>query len=113
MEIMSNLNLNKKARAEKRVKELKGFYVHLMIYLMVNVMISTVITVSLVYEGDSFFEAFFNFGVWSTWVFWGIGMAFHAAKVFTYNPFLNKEWEERQLQKYLEEDRKEAEKYRS
>lgn len=113
MEIMANLNLHKKARAEKRVKDLKGFYIHLMVYIMVNIMISTVIVVSHMYEGDGFFEALFDFGTWSTWLFWGIGMAFHGAKVFSYNPFLNKAWEERQLQKYLEEDRKESEKYRN
>ncbi|KAG1647935.1 Sensory transduction protein LytR [Nymphon striatum] len=113
MEIMANLNLHKKARAEKRVKDLKGFYIHLMVYIMVNIMISTVIVVSRMYEGDGFFEALLDFGTWSTWLFWGIGMAFHGAKVFSYNPFLNKAWEERQLQKYLEEDRKESEKYRA
>ena len=110
---MENLNLSKKTRAEKRVKDLKGFYIHLMVYIMVNIMISTVVIVSHVYQGDGFFGAIFDFGTWSTWVFWGIGMAFRAAKIFSYNPFFNKEWEERQLQKYLDEERKESEKYRS
>jgi hypothetical protein len=109
---MANLNLHKKARAEKRVKDLKGFYIHLMVYIFVNIMISTVIVVSHMYEGDNLIEAFFDFGTWSTWLFWGIGIFFHGFKVFSYNPFFNKEWEERQMQKYLEEDRNEAEKYR-
>jgi len=109
---MENNNLNKKERAQQRVKDLKGFYIHFMVYLFVNVMISTVVAVSLIYSGDSFFEAVSNFGVFSTWLFWGIGVVFHAIKVFSYNPFFNKEWEERQIQKYLDEDRKESAKYK-
>jgi len=110
---METLNTNKKARAKKRVEELKGFYIHLMVYVLVNIMISTVIIVSHVNEGNSLIDAIFDFGTISTWLFWGIGMAFHGFKVFSYNPFFNKGWEERQIQKYLEEDRKESEKYRS
>lgn len=109
---MAAYNTNKKERAKKRVEELKGFYIHLMVYIFVNIMISTVIVVSHMYEGDNLIEAFFDFGTWSTWLFWGIGIFFHGFKVFSYNPFFNKEWEERQMQKYLEEDRNEAEKYR-
>lgn len=109
---MAAYNTNKKERAKKRVEELKGFYIHLMVYIFVNIMISTVIVVSHIYDGDSFIEAFFDFGTWSTWLFWGIGIFFHGLKVFSYNPFFNKEWEERQMQKYLEEDRNESEKYR-
>jgi len=75
-------------------------------------MITTVVTVSLIHNGYSFFEALGNFGSFSTWLFWGIGVAFHAVKVFSYNPFFNKEWEERQIQKYLDEDRKESAKYK-
>ena len=108
---MGDSNLNKKERAEKKVKELKGFYTHLMVYLFVNIMVSVVITVSRMYSGDSFIEAFWDFGTLSTWLFWGIGVLFHGLKVFSYNPFFNKEWEERQIQKYLDEDRQESEKY--
>lgn len=109
---MENNTLNKKARAQQRVKDLKGFYIHFMVYLFVNIMITTVVTVSLIHNGYSFFEALGNFGSLSTWLLWGIGVGFHAIKVFSYNPFFNKEWEERQIQKYLDEDRKESEKYK-
>lgn len=112
MELMGTLNTNKKERAKKRVEELKGFYIHLMVYVLVNIMISTVIVVSRVYNGESIMRALWDFGTVSTWLFWGIGVFFHGLKVFSYNPFFNKEWEQRQIQKYLEEDRKESEKYK-
>jgi len=103
--------ISKRERAKKRVKELKGFFIHLMVYVFVNLMITSVIVVSLMYNGSSFWDALANAGSLSTWFFWGIGLAFHAIKVFSYNPFFNKDWEERQIQKYLEEERKESEKY--
>jgi len=112
MELMKYVNSNKKVRAQKRVEELKGFYIHLMVYLLVNFMISTVIVVSHMYEGDSFIDAIWDFATVSTWLFWGIGIFFHGLKVFANNSLFNKEWEERQIQKYIEEDKKQSEKYR-
>jgi len=112
MELMDYNKIDKKARAKKRVEELKGFYIHLMVYVFVNIMISVVVSTSLMYNGYSFLEAISNFGVFSTWLFWGIGVFFHALKVFSYNPFFNKDWEERQIQKYMEEEEKQSEKYK-
>lgn len=104
-------NLDKQERAKKRVEELKGFYIHFTVYLLVNIMISLVIVVSHMHDGDSFIEAIWDFATVSTWLFWGIGLFFHGLKVFSYNPFFNKEWEERQIQKYIEEDKRQSEKY--
>ena len=108
---MPEPNLSKLERAKKRVAELKGFFIHFMVYIFINVMITVVVSVSLMYNGYSLWEAISNFGSFSTWLFWGIGLGFHAIKVFSYNPFFNKEWEERQIQKYLDEDKQESEKY--
>ena len=112
MELMEYNNLDKKEKAKKKVEELKGFYIHFMVYVLVNLMISLVIVVSHMQEGDSFFEAIWDFATVSTWLFWGIGIFFHALKVFSFSPFFNKEWEERQIQKYIDEDKEQSEKYR-
>ncbi|VAW11979.1 hypothetical protein MNBD_BACTEROID03-2284 [hydrothermal vent metagenome] len=105
-------NIDKKAKAKKRVEELKGFYIHFMVYVFVNIMISTIITVSRMYNGDGFIETIWNFETFSTWLFWGIGIFFHALKVFSYNLFFNKDWEERQIRKYMEEDKQQSKKYK-
>ena len=105
-------DVEKKEKAKKRVEELKGFYIHLMVYVLVNIMISLVIVVSHMHEGDSFIEATFDFATVSTWLFWGIGVFFHALKVFSYSPFFSKDREERQIQKYIEEDKQDSEKYK-
>ncbi|WP_282162754.1 2TM domain-containing protein [Ulvibacterium marinum] len=109
---MDTKYLDKQIKAKKRVEELKGFYWHLASYVVVNLFISTMKIVRDMGDGEAFGETFWDFGTFAVWFFWGIGLAFHAMKVFSYNPFFSKEWEERQIQKYMEEDKREAEKYR-
>lgn len=103
--------MDKKARAKKRVEELKGFYIHTTVFVVVNLFIMAVSVVVRMNEGESFAEAFFNLGILVTPFFWGLGLAFHALKVFSANPIFGKEWEERQIRKFMEEDKREAEKY--
>jgi hypothetical protein len=35
---------------------------------------------------------------------WGIGLAFHGMKVFNYTPLLGKNWEERKLKEFMEQE---------
>lgn len=109
---MENKYRNKLNRAKKRVEELKGFYIHLTVYIAVNIFITIAKIVKNLQDGETINEAFWDFGTFATWFFWGIGLVFHAAKVLSFNPFFSKDWEERQIQKYMEEDGKEIEKYK-
>tara|TARA_R110002126_G_C10478471_1_gene501667 strand:+ start:3134 stop:3472 length:339 start_codon:yes stop_codon:yes gene_type:complete len=111
MEVNEFEQSDKLARAQKKVNELKGFYIHLTVYILVNAFIATTVTVARMNGGESFVESFFNVGTLSTPIFWGIGLAFHAAKVFGFSPFFSKDWEQRQIRKYVEKDKKEADKY--
>jgi hypothetical protein len=90
-------------RAKKRVKAIKGFYIHLIVYILVNIFISGVIIFGLMKSGYSFEYAFFHFGVYSTWFFWGIGMFFHWLGVFGSTAFFGKNWEKKQLEKYMDD----------
>ena len=112
MEVMDNNNRDKLDRAKKRVLELKGFYIHLTVYTLVNTFISTMKIIRNMGDGESFNDAFWDFGTFAVWFFWGIGLFFHGLKVFSYNPFFGKDWEKRQIQKYMDKDKNEAEKYR-
>ena len=112
MEIMDYNKKKKMLLAKKRVVELKGFYIHLAVYLAVNLMITTVKIIGSMGNGQSFLEAFWDFGTIAVWLFWGIGLVFHGLKVFSYNPFFNKDWEDRQIRKYMEKEKKESERYR-
>lgn len=101
---MENFEKEKLKRAKKQVEELKGFYIHLVIYVAVN----TFILVNIYLRSDNFWE----WGHFVTLFAWGIGIFFHASKVFDFNPLFGKKWEEKQIQKYIEEDKKEMDKYK-
>ncbi|MFD2726800.1 2TM domain-containing protein [Hyunsoonleella rubra] len=83
-------------RAEKRLKELKGFYWHAFWYVAVNIFIVGMI----IYNGGSFF----HFGTWATPVFWGIGLGFHAIGVFGRRFAFGKKWEERKIREFMEKE---------
>lgn len=100
---MEEINQDKLNRAKKRVDELKGFYIHFSIYLAVNAFI----LVNIYLNTDDFWQV----GHFFTLFFWGIGVAFHAMNVFRYNPLFSKSWEERQIKKYMDKDRNDANKF--
>jgi membrane protein CcdC involved in cytochrome C biogenesis len=85
------------SRARKHVKEIKGFYIHLMIYLVINIFIIVNILKNIDPEE-------LNIWIFSTAFFWGIGLAFHAYKVFGKKYFFNKDWEERKIREFMERD---------
>ncbi|MEM1257000.1 MAG: 2TM domain-containing protein [Bacteroidota bacterium] len=98
----------KLGRAQKRVKEIKGFYQHLTVYILVNLgllLFSQRIQFILLSEealGNPEFLEWINWNVWGTPIIWGLALLIHAASVFLRSPF--KKWEERQIRKILEED---------
>ncbi|MCL6265509.1 2TM domain-containing protein [Flagellimonas myxillae] len=102
--IMEHLDQEKYNRAKKKIEEIKGFYIHLLIFVVIN----TFILVNIYLNSDNFwqwphFVAFFG---------WGVGLLIHAGKTFGFILFFGKDWEERQIQKYIEKDKKEMDKYR-
>ena len=88
-------------RALKRVKKIKGFYTHLLVYVVINLMI-VIINIQNLKTGESYFklENFF------TAFFWGIGLLSHFLSVFGPDLFLGKNWEERKIKQFLEEEKK-------
>ncbi len=112
MKIEENTDRMKMRRARKRVQELKGFYRHLMVYLTINTVIIIVKIAGNSNYGDTFMGPFWHFSTFATPLFWGIGLGFHAMKVFSPNWVFGHKWEERQIQKYIEQEKKEAEKFR-
>lgn len=80
--------------AKKRVQKVKGFYGNLTAYIVVNIFLMVV-----------------NFmtspeHLWFYWPMlgWGIGVLFHGLRVFNYMPFLGKDWEERKMKEFMEEE---------
>jgi len=91
--------------AKKRVEKIKGFYVHLAVYIVVNIFISGIIIFGLTSEDKlSFLDAVTHFGTYSTWLFWGIGLFFHWLGVFGSNLFFGKDWEQKKINEYMNDN---------
>jgi len=104
--ISDNEQMNRKyLRAKKRVEELKGFYWHLTIYLVINIVISIIRIVNDAKDGsEGLEEALFDSGNYSLWLWWGIGLVFHAYKVYGARLlFMSKDWEEKKINQYMNE----------
>ena len=84
----------KLVQAQKRVKCIKGFYIHATVYFFVNAFI----IVSCAIENST---SVFTSEPYMTALFWGIGLAAHGFSVFGPNVFLGKDWEEKEIQKIL------------
>ena len=88
---MENFNQNeiKYLEAQKRVKTLKGFYIHSAVYLLVNLFI-----IGQSVQRGSFLSDLDNY--WTA-IFWGVGLLGHAISVFLPNIIMGKDWEERKI----------------
>jgi hypothetical protein len=87
--------------AYKKVKRIKGFYSHLRIYFIVNVII-IISSYNRDFIGNS---GFWNWHTFSTALFWGIGLVIHAISVFGPDWFFNDNWEQKKIQKYMEKEK--------
>ncbi|SHF74639.1 2TM domain-containing protein [Flavobacterium segetis] len=86
--------------ATKRVKKIKGFYSHVLVYIVINIMIF-IVNVQSLDKGESY-VSFKNF---STAFFWGIGLAAHGLSVFGPNFVLGQNWEEKKIKELMEKER--------
>lgn len=81
-------------QAKRRVKRMKGFYIHATVYVLVNLFIIAGNT----QEGESLL----NMDNYWTAIFWGIGILAHGISVFMPNLFLGKDWEERKIRELMD-----------
>ena len=89
--------------AYKRVKRIKGFYVHAMVYVLVNIFI-----VVSNFDKNSFDSGFFfRWETFSTALFWGIGLLAHGLSVFGRNIFFGQNWEEKKIKEFMEKEKSE------
>lgn len=82
-------------RARKRVEEIKGFYIHLLVYVLVNLGLFLVNILSSPH------------GLWFYWPLlgWGVGVVAHGISVFGLRGVLGPEWEERKIREIMDKQR--------
>jgi len=78
-------------RARRRVRRLRGFYVHIAVYAVVIAGIALI---------NWFTSPEYWWVVWPM-IGWGIGLAAHAVSVLFEDSMLGPEWEERKTQELL------------
>ena len=90
--------------AKHRVKQVKGFYTHCLVYIIINSIITAFKINRNFNNGETFSEAFFDLGTSMTWMLWGVGLGLHAFSVFGLPLILGKNWEQEKIKKYMEEE---------
>jgi len=80
-------------KAKERVKEIKDFYGHLLVYVVVNI---GIFLINYIVSPGTY---------WFYWVLigWGIGLAVHWIQVFGIGKFLDKQWEEKKVKEIMKE----------
>lgn len=91
--------------AYKRVKRIKGFYIHFLVYILVNAFI---LARKFYKHGET---DFLDWDTFSTPIFWGIGLIAHAASVFGKDLFFGDNWEERKIKEFMEKDKEQEKKW--
>ena len=88
-----NTEDNKYQKAKKRVKEIRGFYTHLGVYVLINAML---LLIDITMSPDI---------LWFYWPLlgWGIAVALHALRVFGAGGRFGAEWEERKINELMEQ----------
>ncbi|RDW17584.1 histidine kinase [Oceanobacillus arenosus] len=90
-------NEEKYLRAKKRVEDLKGFYQHLLSYILVNIML---FIINMVTDPSYWWFIYPLMG-------WGIGLIAHAFSVY-FDGFMGADWEEKKIKEYMEKDKRDG-----
>ncbi len=107
---MADSKISKYERAQERIIQLKKFYNHATVFVVINVLLFLfrnhfrVTLVSKEAFGNPDFLNWIDWNVFGTTIVWGIFLAFHAIKVFGNITVLGKKWEERKMQEFMNEE---------
>ena len=97
---MKNQNQNLSyIRAKNKVDKERGFYSHLMVYVIVNIGITALKVWNDLDSWESFTNELISINVLSVWVIWGIFLLLHFVS-FKFGGA----WEERKIEKLMNEE---------
>lgn len=99
---MEEFENEKYKQVKKKVKEIKGFYTHLTVYILVNIFLM-VLRMGL-FSGGTLDLHLPSWSQLSTPFFWGIGLLFHGLYVYQDSFSFLKNWEERKIKELMEKE---------
>lgn len=85
-------------RARKKVKELKGFYIHLLVYL--------VFLALALFSSQMLNHSPVEISIWGMGL-WGVGLLAHGCSVFIPNFLLGGQWQERKIKEIMDKEKRE------
>ncbi|MDO6743828.1 2TM domain-containing protein [Tenacibaculum soleae] len=91
-------------KAQKRVEDIKSFYKHLAVYVLVNLFFIGRRIYKDIQFGDSITEALTEASNYKLFFIWGLFLIFHAISTFGIVNLLGKNWEERKIKEYMEKN---------
>lgn len=83
-------------RAKKRIKRIKGFYIHATVFVLVNLLL---LVLKYLKHDDAGWSSFFGMGLW------GIGLLCHGVSVFLPGLFLGRAWEEKKIRELMSKNK--------
>ena len=85
-------------RAKERVEDVKEFYIHLFIYIVINIFLF-IVNILVTPEILWFYFPLIGWGIF--------GILFHFLEVFVFeNKIFGKKWEEKKIKQYLDDENK-------
>lgn len=97
----NNLETLRLEQAREKVKKIKSFYTHLLIYVIVNL-----IVVFKNIQDLGIDESYFQVHNFITFGSWGIVIIIHALSVFIPSFAFGSKWEQRKIKKIMEKEGK-------
>lgn len=96
-----DFNSEKYKKAQKRVKEIKEFYKHFTVYLIINLIFIGRRIYKDITHGDSVIEAFTDINNYRFFFWWGLGLIIHGILVFGAPNIFGKDWEKRKIDEFM------------
>jgi len=103
--------------AKKRVDEIRGFYYHLTVYLIVNLILLIFRTRIVLFFFDvnkapeTGFSEWVDLNILITPLLWGVALFIHYVVIFGMKPRFIRNWEKRKLEQFLKEEEEPKQKW--
>lgn len=82
-------------KAKERVEDIKGFYIHLFVFILVNLGLI----------GINILTGTGTYWFWYPLIGWGIGLVSHYVAIFGFFGIMGEEWERRKIEELMDKDK--------